>query len=68
MNCIFCNANKVITEIKSQTFPYRKSKAEKVDISVQLPVRVCKECNQMWTDFESESVKEKAIMDYELSN
>lgn len=59
--CFNCQCLNIKTEIKEELIPFL---GEEDLIPVNVPVRICTECNSQWTDHEAEDIREAATKPY----
>ena len=65
-NCAFCWAENISTVWGNEEVPVWPDEHPKHRIvTVSVPVRVCGNCKQMWTDHESEYLREKTVRESE---
>ena len=59
--CPNCESADVATSLERQTFSYGK---ESVQLNANVPVHRCQNCDFLFTDFEAEEARDRAIREY----
>lgn len=59
--CVSCGAGGTVTEsIEEQTFPVGCAPDPVIDVTCDVPVMTCSECQFQWTDHRGEEIRDKA--------